>query len=78
VTGCGTIKMTVSVFGRLKGGTLTTWQYAPDMKVNLVSVGSLAETGLEVRFLGRDCTIRRGRKVIARPAWWPTSSTSSS
>jgi hypothetical protein len=36
------------------------------MAVNLLSVPSLTETGLEVRFLDRDCTIRRGRKVIAR------------
>ena len=66
VAGCGTIKMTVSVFGRLKGGILSNVQYTPDMAVNLLSVPVLTEAGLETRFLGRDCTIRRGRKVIAR------------
>ena len=66
VVGCGTLKVSVPVFGGLSAGTLTNVQYTPDMAVNLLSVPSLTETGLEVRFLDRDCTIRRGRKVIAR------------
>lgn len=66
VAGCGTLKMSVPVFGGLSAGTLTNVQYTPDMAVNLLSVPSLTESGLEVRFLDRDCTIRRGGKVIAR------------
>jgi hypothetical protein len=66
VTGRGTLKVTVPVFGGLSAGTLTNVQYTPDMAVNLLSVPSLTSAGLEVRFKDRDCTIRKGRKVIAR------------
>jgi hypothetical protein len=66
VAGCGTLKMSVPVLGGLSSATLTNVQYTPDMAVNLLSVPSLTEAGLEVRFLDRGCTIRRRRKVIAR------------
>ena len=68
VSGYGTLKVSVPVFGGLSTTTLTNRyvQYTPDMAVNLLSVSCLTETGLEVRFIDRDCTIRRGRKVIAR------------
>ena len=66
VLGCGTLKVTVPVVGGLSAGTLSNVQFTPDMAVNLLSVPSLTEAGWEVRFLGRDCTVRKGRKVIAR------------
>jgi transposase InsO family protein len=66
VAGYGTLRMSVPVFGGLNAATLTNVQFTPDMAVNLLSVPSLTEAGMEVRFLGRDCTIRQGRKVIAR------------
>jgi len=66
VAGCGTLKVNVSVLGRLSAGTLRNVQYTPDMAVNLLSVPSLTSAGLEVLFGDRDCTIRRGRKVVAR------------
>ena len=66
VMGCGTLKVSASVSGRLSTATLANVQYTPDMTVNLLSVSGLTSTGLEVRFCDRDCTIRRGRKVVAR------------
>jgi transposase InsO family protein len=66
VSGYGTLKVSVPVFGGLIATSLTNVQYTPDMAVNLLSVSCLTETGLEVRFVDRECTIRRGRKVVAR------------
>jgi transposase InsO family protein len=66
VVGSGTLRVSVPAFGKLSAGTLTNVQYTPDMAVNLLSVPSLTEAGMEVRFLDRNCTIRQGGKVLAR------------
>ena len=66
VVGCGTLRVHVPGCGRLGVVTFNNVQYTPDMAVNLLSVSTLTDDGLGVRFLERDCTIRRGRKVLAR------------
>jgi transposase InsO family protein len=44
--------------------TLTDVSYAPGLATNLVSVSRLAAAGLDVRFTGPQCIVRRGKQVI--------------
>lgn len=66
VLGHGTLKVNAPTFDGLSAGVLKDVQYAPDMAVNLLSVSSLTDADLEVRFKQNDCTVRDGERVVAR------------
>jgi transposase InsO family protein len=47
--------------------SISNVHYAPDLKVNLLSVAALTAKGVRVHFDGRECTIRNAkRRVVAR------------
>jgi hypothetical protein len=66
VLGHGRLKVNAPTFDGLSAGTLKDVQYTPDMAVNLLSVSSLTEAELEVRFKKGDCTVLDGERVVAR------------
>ena len=70
IAGHGSISVRVPISASAtESGHFDNVQYAPELAVNLLSVSAMVDKGLDIRFDGRQCTIRNSNgKVIGRAA----------